>query len=179
MKERKATPPPGYISSEEAARKLGISRDRLYQFVRNGRLPAHLIGTSFLFRVKDIEDFERNPVGRKKVKPTPWRAYKGDTRVLITEIDVQVRANRQEQLVEKLQAIQKGDKHTFPGTIARYVVQGYAQPGSIHISLLWKSTDLPAEALRQTYLTMFQEDLKDVLDWGTAQIQTTEAIIHT
>jgi hypothetical protein len=44
--------------------------------------------------------------------------------VLATDIHVEVRTVQQERLVEKLKAIQKASRHTFPGTVARYVIKG-------------------------------------------------------
>jgi hypothetical protein len=98
---------------------------------------------------------------------------------LVTTIQVRVREGQQAKLVEKLKAIQKADRHTFPGTVARYVVKGDAALASVQIVLIWKTTEMPSETTRQQHLEAFQQELADVLDWGSAGHETNEAIIHT
>src|SRR5579859_431034 len=98
MNERKKSSPPGYISSDEAAQRLDVSKDRLYQWVKQARLTAYTVGNAFTFLEQDIESFERNPTGRKRKGPPAWRVYKGDVKVLLTEISVQVRAGQQRRL---------------------------------------------------------------------------------
>jgi NTP pyrophosphatase (non-canonical NTP hydrolase) len=78
-----------------------------------------------------------------------------------------------------LKAIQKGDRHTFPGTVARYVVKGDAALTNAQILLIWKTTEMPDEATRRRDLAAFQEELADVLNWKTAQYNTNEVLIHT
>ncbi|HEY3992541.1 MAG TPA: helix-turn-helix domain-containing protein [Ktedonobacteraceae bacterium] len=179
MNERKKSSPPGYISSEEAAQRLDVSKDRLYQWVKQARLTAYTVGNSFTFLEKDIENFERNPTGRKRKGPPSWRVYKGDVKVLATEISVQVCAGQQKRLMAKIKAMQKADEYVFPGTIARYIVQEDEQLNSIKILLFWKSTEMPDEAVRESQLAMFQKDFADILDWQSAQIKMTSALTYT
>ncbi len=179
MNERKKSSPPGYISSEEAAQRLEVTKDRLYQWVKQGRLTAYTVGNSFTFLEKDIESFERNPTGRKRKGPPSWRVYKGDVRVLLTEINVPVLAGQQQRLLARIEAMQKADEYVFPGTIARYIVQGDEQLSCIKILLFWKSTEIPAESARESQLAMFQKDFADILDWPGAQIKTTDALTYT
>ena len=75
--------------------------------------------------------------------------------------------------------MQEADEYIFPGTIARYIVQGDEQLSHIKILLIWKSTEMPVEEARQSQLAMFQEDFADVLDWQSAQIKTTDALTYT
>jgi excisionase family DNA binding protein len=178
-KERKLLPPPGYISSEEAAQILGVSTSRIYQYVDEERLPVYKLANAFMFLAEDIEQFRRNPTGRARNQPPSWRTYKGGGKVLATEIEVQVREGQQEQLTEKLQAIKRSGQHRFPGTIARYIMKKNAELTSVKILLIWKSTEMPDEEVRQQHLAAFQAELADVLDWETAEIETNEAIIHT
>ena len=170
---------PGYIESDKAANMLGVSKSRLYDYIREKRFPARRVGRSYIMRVEDIKQFQTNPSGRTRTKPPSWRAYRSGGKVLTTEIQVQVRAGQQNRLIAKLQAIQSTDQHTFPGTIARYVVQGDEQLSNVRILLIWKTTEMPDEAARQEHLAAFQAELADVLDWKTAQSQTNQAIIHT
>ena len=82
-------------------------------------------------------------------------------------------------MLKKLRTIQKLDEHTFPGTVARYVVKSDESLTSLQILLIWKSTEMPDEAVRQHDLALFQEQLADMLEWERAQSTTNEAIIHT
>ena len=178
-KENKAFPIPGYIVAEEAARMLGVSKNRLHQYIREGRLAAVRVGKSYLLRAEDVAQFKANPTGRIRTQPPAWRVYKGGGKVFVTEIGVQVREGQQQRLTEKLHAMQAANQYTFPGTIARYIVQGDERLSCVHMILVWKTTEMPDEAARQEYLAAFQAELRDLLDWNTAQVQTNQAIIHT
>ena len=76
-------------------------------------------------------------------------------------------------------AIQQTNQHTFPGTIARYVIKGDADLTSIHVLLIWKDIEMPDQKTQHQHLLAFQKDFADLLDWGNAQYTTNEAIIHT
>ncbi len=179
MNERKKSSPPGYISSEEAALRLGVSKDRLYQWVSQGRLYAFNVGNAFTFLATDIDQFERHPTGRRRKGPPTWRIYKGDVKVYVTTITVQVLAGQQKQLGAKVQKMQKAGELVFPGTMARYIYLDDEQGNSIQILLIWKSTEMPVEAVREAQLALFQDYFKDVLNWQTAQIKTTDALTYT
>jgi excisionase family DNA binding protein len=178
-KERKKIPESGYLTSEEAAQIIGVSKYRLYQYVKEERLQAYTFGNAFMFRKEEIEQFRPLPSGRTRSKPPSWHSYRSGGKVLGTVIHVQIREGQQQKLVEKLQAIGETDQYTFPGTIARYVLQGDEQLSSVYILLIWKSTEMPSEEARLGHLAAFQAELADVLDWETARIETNDAIIHT
>ncbi len=99
--------------------------------------------------------------------------------MLGTEIQVQVRPDKQELLVEKLRAIYKGQRHTLPGTIQRFFLLDNSTPPKVSIWLIWKDTEMPDEATRELNLSLFKSELADVLDWHTAQISTKEGISYT
>jgi excisionase family DNA binding protein len=170
---------PGYVSIREAADLLGVSDKRVYQYVRAGRLPARRVGNILILPVEEVRQFKPSPSGRVRAKAPSWRTYRSRGALLITNIRVPVRVGQQAQLIEKLKAIQKGDSHTFPGTVGRYVVKGDEGLTSIEIILVWKSTEMPAEARRKQDLDLFQEELADVLDWQAARYDSHEVIIHT
>jgi len=86
------------------------------------------------------------------------------TTVLGTYIQVQVRFGKEEQLIEKLKAIYKGQRHTFPGTIQRYVFKDNGPPATVSIWLVWKDTEMPDEATRERNLAVFKAELADVLN---------------
>lgn len=75
--------------------------------------------------------------------------------------------------------MQKAGNFVFPGTMARYILEADEQSSSIQILLLWKSTEIPIEAVRQTQLALFQKSFEDVLDWQTVQIKMTNALTYT
>ncbi|HEX4207720.1 MAG TPA: hypothetical protein VHZ51_26680, partial [Ktedonobacteraceae bacterium] len=105
--------------------------------------------------------------------------YHTRSKVLSTEIRVPVRAGQQSRLIEKLADIQQSNRHTFPGTIARYIVQGDPELTALHFFFVWKDTDMPDESLRQQSLQALQEELADVLEWEQAHTHTNEALMHT
>jgi excisionase family DNA binding protein len=170
---------PGYVSIREAAEMLGVSDKRVYQYVRAGRLPARRVGNILILPVEEVRQFKPSPSGRVRAKAPSWRAYRSRGALLVTDIHVPVRVGQQAKLIAKLKAIQKGDSHTFPGTVARFVVKGDEGLTSIEVFLIWKSTEMPNEAKRKQDLDLFQEDLADVLDWQAARYNFNEVLIHT
>lgn len=99
-------------------------------------------------------------------------------KMLAMDILVPVRPGQQTYLIEKLQVIQHANRHTFPGTIARYVLKGDEAFTTLHIVLIWKSIEMPAETIRREDLQAFQNELNDVLDWEKAEYSMDEVIIH-
>jgi excisionase family DNA binding protein len=170
---------PDYISTEQAARILGISKQRVYQFIEEKRLPAFRAGNVILLRQEAVEHFKPHMTGRPRKKEPLWRVYRGGSSVLGTEIQVQVREGKQAQVRERLRAIYAGQRHTFPGTIQRYIFTDDGSPATVSIWLVWKDTEMPDEATQEKDLGAFRAELADVLDWETAQISTKEGIIYT
>jgi len=170
---------PGYVSIKEAADILGVSDKRVYQYVRAGRLSARRIGPILIVPVEEVKHFTPSPSGRVRTKAPPWRAYRSRGEIVVMDISAHVRTGQQEQLVEQLRTIQKTEQHTFPGTIARYVVKGDEGLMTVRFLLIWKSTEMPDETIRQHALEAFQQALGDAVDWETAQFSIHEAIIHT
>jgi excisionase family DNA binding protein len=179
MTDNKDNPFSDYGESDEVAKMLGISRSRLYDYIRAGRLRAKRVGKSYLIHKKDVERFKANPSGRTRTKPPAWRIYQSGAKVLELEILVDVRASQQERLIEKLQTIQDTNQHTFLGTMARYIFQDDGQSGRLQILLIWKDTEIPDEEIRQRDLAAFQAELADMLDWEHAHIQSRRALMHT
>ncbi len=44
-----------FISIPEAAKRLGLSRKRDFEFVKDGRLPAQQVGGFYIVRVSDVD----------------------------------------------------------------------------------------------------------------------------
>lgn len=171
---------PGYISTERAAKILGISKQRVYQYIEERRLPAFRSGNVILLQLEAVQQFKPNITGRPRKKEPPWRIYRGESSVLCTYIEAQVRNGQQEKLIQKLKDIYGDQRHTFPGTIQRYIFKDTSSSmTTVNIVLIWKSTEMPDESKRKLALEAFQTELADVLDWATAHITTKEGIIYT
>jgi excisionase family DNA binding protein len=170
---------PGYVSIKQAADMLGVSDKRVYQYVRAGRLPAQRIGHILILPIEEVKQFKPSPTGRVRTKAPSWRIYRSRGTLLITDIHVQVSVGQHARVIEKLKALQKLDRHTFPGTVARYIAKGNEELETVQILLLWKTTEMPDEATRKHDFMKFQEEMADVLEWETAQINTNEVIIQT
>src|SRR5947209_6210396 len=155
---------PGYISTEQAAKLLGISKQRVYQYIGEKRLQAFRVGSVILLPIEAVKQFKPNITGRPRKKEPLWRVYRGGSTVLGMDIEVQVRAGQQEKLIERLKTIYKEQRHTFPGTIQRYVFRDDAPFTTVSIWLVWKDSEMPDDATRQQELAAFQTELADVLD---------------
>lgn len=56
----------GYLTTKEAAEKLGISEGRIRQFVADGRLPAVKVGQTNLVKESDLSLVAERKTGRPK-----------------------------------------------------------------------------------------------------------------
>jgi excisionase family DNA binding protein len=63
----------GYISTTDAAERLGITRQRVLQLIESGRLPASLFANVYMIRESDLKLIEDRPPGRPP-KPKPEAA---------------------------------------------------------------------------------------------------------
>jgi excisionase family DNA binding protein len=55
LRARQGGPPSPWLTPEEAADYLGISRSRLYQYVREGSMPGHYLPDSNMIRLNRDE----------------------------------------------------------------------------------------------------------------------------
>jgi excisionase family DNA binding protein len=170
---------PGYVSIKQAAQMLGITDKRVYRYIDLGRLRAYKSGGVFLLAEEDVRQFKLNPPGRTRTEPPPWRMYNTRSKVLVTEFQVPVRAGERERLVEKLSEIQQGNRHTFPGTIARYVVKGDSALTSLHFILVWKDTEMPDDPSRERSFIALKDEFSELLEWERAEYHTDDALLHT
>jgi excisionase family DNA binding protein len=58
----------GYISTSDAADKLGISRQRVLQLIEGGRLPATMFANVYMIREADLKLVAVRPAGRPPLK---------------------------------------------------------------------------------------------------------------
>jgi excisionase family DNA binding protein len=54
----------GYITTKQAAEKLGVSEGRIRQFVAEGRLPAMKVGQTNLVKESDLKLVKERKTGR-------------------------------------------------------------------------------------------------------------------
>ncbi len=170
---------PGYVSIKEAAKILGLSPNRVYEYVTEGRLPAVRAADVIMILLEDIKAFKRGTSGRSRTSIPKWRFSSGDNTQFMTTITVQVRTGQQEALLKKLEEIKQSSEYLFPGTIARYFTLSEKTLNRVSISLVWRSTVMPDEATRDAALQKFKEALADVLDWNSAQYDTSKVLMHT
>ncbi len=168
-----------FVTTSEAAEALGVSYYTVYEYIREKRLLAEMVGGIYMIPKKAVLEFKAKPTGRTRTKPPPWRVYRAGARVRGMDIRVRLLAGQQERLVEKLNAILEGQRYLFPGTMQRYVFEEDAEPKHVVISLIWKDTEMPDEVARERDLAAFKAELADELDWMTAEISIKEGIIYT
>lgn len=166
-----------FISIREAATIIGCSPQRVYQFVRDGRISAQKVGRTLILPVQEVRQFKRIPAGRQRTKPPLWSANQSGSTFLATVIKVQIRPGMREQLQAKLTklAARSRQKHNFRGSVARFVT---ADAETMTMTLLWKKSELPNDMTRQQDLRAFQKDFQE-LDWNTAQYSLEDAFLHT
>src|SRR5215471_9916916 len=168
-----------FVTTSEAAEALGVSYYTVYEYIREKRLVAEMVGGIYMIPKKAVQEFKAKPTGRTRTKPPLWRRYRAGAKVRGMDIRVQMYAGQQQRLVEKLNAILEDQRFLFPGTMQRYVFEEETEPKRVIISLIWKDTEMPDETAIQQELKPLQAELADVLDWNTVQYTTKQAIIHT
>jgi excisionase family DNA binding protein len=64
------------LSAAEAAAELGVSKPRVLALIKAKRLPAQLVGTSYVIRAADLEMVrERKPGKPPSDNPSPSALY--------------------------------------------------------------------------------------------------------
>ncbi len=168
-----------FVTTSEAAEALGVSYYTVYEYIKEKRLVAEMVGGIYMIPKKAVQEFKAKPTGRTRTHPPKWRKYRAGAKVRGMDIRVRVRAGQEERLIEKLEQILNTQRYLFPGTMQRYVFEEEAEPKYIVFSLIWKDTEMPNESVIQQDLKPLQAELADVLDWNTAHYTMKQAIIHT
>jgi excisionase family DNA binding protein len=170
---------PGYVSIKEAAKILGISDKRVYEYVDEGRLPSMWAADVIMLPLEEVKKFKRKTAGRPRKNIPAWRISSGENTQFMTSIFVQIRDGQLNALVQKLEEIRQKGLHTFPGTVARFIVESETIPGQVEILLIWRSTVMPDEMEREQALEAFRRTLEHILDWNTACYNNGKVIMHT
>ena len=178
-KERDTSNERDFVTTSEAAEALGVSYYTVYEYIKEKRLIAEMVGGIYMIPKKAVQEFKAKPTGRIRTQPPNWRKYRAGAKVRGMDIRVRIRASQQKRLIEKLEAILDAQNYLFPGTMQRYVFEEEAEPNYIVFSLIWKDTEMPDETVIQQDLKPLQAELADVLDRDTVQYTIKQAIIHT
>jgi excisionase family DNA binding protein len=61
---------PGYLTSSQAAARLGLSRQRVHVLLLSGRIPSTVLAGHRLIKRRDLEKFAsaKRPTGRPRTK---------------------------------------------------------------------------------------------------------------
>jgi excisionase family DNA binding protein len=170
---------PDYVSIKEAAKMLGISDKRVYEYVDAGRLKSMWAADVIMIPIEDVKQFQRRSSGRPRKNVPIWRSSSGDNTQFTTTITVQVLPGQQDMLLQRLDTIRQKSQYTFPGTVARFVIESQTIPDQIEIALIWRRTIMPNTTELEDALEAFRQALADVLDWQTAQYNNGKVLIHT
>jgi excisionase family DNA binding protein len=170
---------PGYVTIKEAAKLLGVSANRVYTYVEEGRIPSAQAAHVIMIPLEALKDFKSQLSGRPRTNIPIWRISPEENTVLTTSILVRVRTNQYARLLARLEEMRRDKQHLFPGSLARYFIEKNRYPEHIEILLIWRSTAMPNEATYNQWLDEFRQALSDVLDWDTAQYDTGKVLMHT
>lgn len=178
-KEKNSSHRRDFLTTSEAAQRLGVSPYTVYEYIREKRLVAEMVGGVYIISEKAVEEFKAKPTGRTRVKPPPWRIFRAGAQVRGLDIHVQAFPGRQERLMEKFHIMLEQQQHLFHGTMQRSISKEENDPSKIIISLVWKDTEMPDEKVLHQDLEAFKTAFADVLNWDTAQYTMKHAIIYT
>ncbi len=170
---------PGYVSIKEAAKMLGISDKRVYEYVNQGRLPSMWAADVIMIPLDAVKQFKRRSSGRPRKNVPIWRRSEGTNTQFKTSIFVQVRTGQQSLWVKKLEEMRERGGHVFPGTVARFIIASETNPGQVEIELIWKKAVMPNASEQEQALSTFRQAFDEVLDWNTAQYNYGKILMHT
>ncbi|QBD78154.1 DNA-binding protein [Ktedonosporobacter rubrisoli] len=167
-----------YVSVKDAAKMLGLAYRTVHEYVSEGRIKAKRFSDVILIPIEEVKKFKPNIAGKPRTTVPQWRIPPEENTLFQTSIEVQLRSGKQAELRKRLDEIRRKKEHSFPGTIARYIVNSKLQPQRVEIELIWRSSIASDEAARQQALEAFKARLKDVLDWETASYDEGDVLMH-
>jgi excisionase family DNA binding protein len=180
MREDSELPPmPGVMTVKEAAKKLGISERMVHTYVQDGRLPAHKLGNITAIKKEDFLAFQRAKKGRPRTRLPVWRKSVGDNLQYLAIMKAHVKPGQSEKLEKRLDEFRLRGKHMLPGTVGRYVSRVVDDPDDVYIVLIWRSTVMPKEEVRQETVRELKAELADLVDWDEPLDAYTRVMLHT
>lgn len=170
---------PEFISVREAAKMLGVSERSVYGYIEERKLPGFRATNLTVVALKDVHKFKRGTTGRPRTRVPEWRISDNENVQYLTQVFIQIRTGQEENLQRKLEEMRKENKHTFPGTVARYFAHSQTDASDLQILLIWRGTVMPDEDVRNAALDALREETKELLDWESAHIEMHEILMHT
>src|SRR5260221_625399 len=134
---------PGYISIKEAAKLLGVSDKRVYEYVDEGRLPSTWAADVIMIPLNEVKKFKRRGSGRPRTSVPSWRISSGENIQFVTSIAVQVLPGQQQALSHRLEEIRRSGQHTLSGTIGRFIVESENIRRQMEMLLIWRRAVKP------------------------------------
>lgn len=177
--EKEYSSNPESVTVKEAATMLGVSEDRILNYIEEGRLPSHKVAGRHRIPLQAIQDFHKKAHGRRRERAVQWRIYRAGAKVYGLQIAIRPLPGKRDELEARLQVVAEEQQHLFKGTMLRHVFAREDDPDALLIELVWKDTELTDEADLQSDLKVFQDAFADVLDWKTARYTRLRALIHT
>src|SRR6266852_3911479 len=104
---------PGYVSIKEAAKILGISANRVYAYVEEGRLPSAKAAHVIMIPLKAVEDFKPQLSGRPRTSVPVWRISPEENTILATSMLVRIRSHQHAKLMTRLEEMRRGKQHSL------------------------------------------------------------------
>ena len=49
-----------WVAVEDVARHLGVTRDSVYRWIENKKMPAHKMGRLWKFKISEVDEWVRN-----------------------------------------------------------------------------------------------------------------------
>ena len=129
---------PGYLSVKGAAQQIGVSE----RTIEAGRLPGARIGSMTVVKAGSLEGYRRVP-GQQRTRIPIWHVPPENNLQYLTGMTVPLRTGQSEQFLQPLQELRADGKHLLPGTAARSIALNLAEPGKIHLVLVWSLSIIP------------------------------------
>lgn len=170
---------PGYVSIKEAAKLLGVSDKRVYEYVDEGRLPSTWAADVIMIPLNEVKKFKRRGSGRPRKSVPPWRISSGENIQFVTSIAVQILPGQRQALLQTLQEIRRSGQHTLSGTIERFIIESETIPGQVDILFVWRRAVMPNETERDQAMAAFRRATLNVLDWDSAKYNQGKMLMHT
>ncbi|HEY0757204.1 MAG TPA: helix-turn-helix domain-containing protein [Ktedonobacteraceae bacterium] len=170
---------PGYIPVKQAAEIMGVSRRRINDFVRAGRIRAFRAGYILMLLEEDVRKFPRKETGRPRTRLPIWRLPVRKNLQYLSVIFASIKPGQSENFDKRLKEIHAGQKHLLPGTVARYFSRSKEKPDDVQIVLIWRSTVMPSEEECKAEVEELKADLADILDWEKSWGEYGQVVMHT
>src|SRR5260370_38441158 len=89
---------PGYVSIKEAAKLLGVSDKRVYEYVDEGRLPSTWAADVIRIPLNEVKKFKRRGSGRSRTSVPSWRISSGGSIQFAPSLPLQIRPGHNQSL---------------------------------------------------------------------------------